>query len=117
MTDELQTVVLKNGLIVRFLDQSNRYFGDFHRVCILVEISLPDRIELPAGLTREGACQKRELVRMGVPSAALAEVRKSLVDSFLSTARIYLEQDAFPHQLLNKLQQVQGRPIFQRNQD
>lgn len=115
MDNELEPIVLSNGLTVRFVDQSNRYFGDFHRIYIEVQICLPDHMELPVGFSREKTFLKKTLEKMGVPTEALERERKLLIDAFLATGRTYLEKDDFPQRLLFKLQQEKQRPVFLRN--
>lgn len=115
MTEELDSLVLVNGLKLHFTDQSNRYFGDFHRICIKVQIALPDNFELPAGLIREAAFLEKTLEKMGVTTDALDEQRKALVEGFLSTSRSYLEKNDFPKQLLLKIQQKKPKSVFLRN--
>lgn len=116
MAEEIKTVTLENGLVLRFFDQTNRYFGDFHRICILVELSLPEQYELPVGLAKDNASLKRTLEKMGVSTAAVAEMKNKMIDTFLETSRSYLEKESFPQQLAARLLRESGRPVFQRNQ-
>lgn len=116
MPEFLDPLVLKNGLIIRFFDQSNRYFGDFHRIFIKVQIALPDHFELTAGLNREKAYLERSIEKMGVTSAEFERERNALIDAFLATSKNYFEKDDFPKQLSLKLLQRKQRPVFQRNQ-
>ena len=115
MTSKLEPIVLKNGLSLHFIDQSNRYFGDFHRICIKVQIFLPADMELTAGLKREKAFLEKKLEKMGVTTEAVESERKALVDAFLASGLIYLEKASFPQQLLNKLLKEKPRPVFLRN--
>ncbi len=114
MPEELQSIALENGLVIRFYDQSNRYFGDFHRVCIEVSITLPQDLKMSAGLSRETGCFERTLEKMGVPSADLETVRNALIDAFLTTSRAYLERPDFPEQLLRKMRQDKKPPTLFR---
>jgi hypothetical protein len=114
MTEELDSLVLANGLKLHFVDQSNRYFGDFHRICIKVQIALPDTFELPSGLTRETAFLEKTLEKMGVTTDVLDEQRKALIDSFLAASRSYLEKNDFPKHLLLKIQQKKPKSVFLR---
>jgi len=115
MSDLFSPIHLTNGVVIRFIDQSNRYFGDFHRVCVKVVISLPIDFPLPDGMLPENACLEKYLERMGVPSSAVETERKSLIDAFLQTSRSYFEKVDFPQQLLRKIQEQKARPIFLRN--
>ena len=115
MTEELNSLVLKNGLRIHFFDQSNRYFGDFHRIYIKVQIALPDGFELPAGLCRESACLERTLEKMGVTTDELAQQRKLMIDNFLLTSISYFEKSDFPQKLFIKIQQAKPKSVFRRN--
>ncbi len=115
MNSDLKPMVLGNGLTLRFDDQSNRYFGDFHRICICVQICLPEQVALSAGLAGGKDFLERKLEKMGVPSESLEKERKILLDAFLATGLTYLEKKDFPQQLLLKLQKEKSRPVFLRN--
>lgn len=82
---------LGNGVVVEFTDLSQRYFGDYHRVCVAVRVVLPG----------PGACrhQLRRLERMGVAGAAVAATRTRLVDDYWRQAAAYLAHPAFPSRL------------------
>lgn len=97
---------LANGLCLTFRDQSNRYFGDYHRVCIVVTLSfvladLPAKTPEEASLRAE-ACEllgenlvvTRQLERMAVPTASVMQVRNNLVDDFLQHSAVYLARPA-----------------------
>ena len=109
-------IALKNGLLIRFEEQGNRYFGDYHRILINAVVSFPCDFELPPGLSRDRAKLIKPLEKMGVPTAALEAERERLVATFLATSRDYLERADFPHKLLRKLQQEKAKPIFLRSQ-
>lgn len=103
---------LANGLKVLFADESNRYFGDYHRVCLQVTLLYP-LAELPvdneddevfrgramATLGKELKIIKK-LERMGVPSAEVETVRQSLIDSFLESSADYLGRPEYPRSLV-----------------
>lgn len=103
---------LENGLHIRFTDQSNRYFGDYHRVCVVA--TLVCRLsELPTATDEEAALRRQALAafgeqltivkrfeRMGVASADVARVRTALVDDFLSHASPYLSRPGYPRALV-----------------
>lgn len=111
---EFAPVTLKNGLVIQFIDQSNRYFGDFHRVFIQVTISLPEQLAASAGLSTDRASLVRSLEKMAVPGKLIDAERESLIDAFLETSTAYLEKDNFPQQLLVKLRQEKSKPVFMR---
>lgn len=106
MTEQIAPVELCNGLVIRFEDQTNRYFGDFHRICVQV------RIELPTGIDRKQACLLKNLEKMAVPSSGVTEQRNALIESFLKASRDYLETDEAPQRLLQRLQQQKAKPNF-----
>jgi hypothetical protein len=100
---------LANGLHLRFYDQSNRYFGDYHRVRIVVEIELAldnalldDQELLTAGKKRFGAAltTSKVLERMGVPGARVDELRAELVASYQQEVQSYLGRPEAPLRLL-----------------
>ena len=80
---------LENGLQINFTDESNRYFGDYHRVCVVATIVCNLR-DLPADSTDEEAFRCRAVEahgeqlsvvkrfeRMGVSSADVEYVRNA----------------------------------------
>jgi len=104
---------LSNGLQILFVDESNRYFGDYHRVCVVATI-ICNLNDLPAASSDEEAfrCQAIEalgeelsvtkrLGRMGVASAEVEEVRTALIDDFLRHASIYLSRPGYMRSLVN----------------
>ena len=91
---------LANGLNVLFADESNRYFGDYHRICILVTLLYP-LAELPVDTEDDRAFRDiKRLERMGVPSAEVEKVRQSLIDSFLESSADYLGRPEYPRSLV-----------------
>lgn len=100
---------LANGLYLRYFDQSNRYFGDYHRVRIVVEIELilsnallDDAELLAAGRKRFGASltTSKVLERMGVPGSRVDELRAELVASYQREVQSYLSRPEVPLRLL-----------------
>lgn len=101
--------ILSNGLHLRFYDQSNRYFGDYHRVRIVVEIELALCSELLADEELVAAAQKRFgatlvttkiLERMGVPGDRVDALRTELVNSYDREVQTYLDRPEVPLRLL-----------------
>ena len=115
MAEKLHDLTLKNGVLVSFYDQTNRYFGDFHRVCVQVIVDLPEGFDLPPGLSRANCRYERTLEKMGVTSDLLDAERNALIDAFLTTSKSYLEKSHFPQQLLRKMQQQKRSPMFLQN--
>ena len=104
---------LENGLQINFTDESNRYFGDYHRVCVVATIVCNLR-DLPADSTDEEAfrCRAVEALgeqlsvvkrfeRMGVSSADVEDVRNALIDDFLRHASAYLSRPEYIRSLVN----------------
>lgn len=109
MTTSFQDFRLKNGLELRCYDLSNRYFGDYHRICLEIRFEVPlARVEIPADLLGDRqhlpATVKfqRRLERMGVATSDLETVRSEMLRQFLKTASGYLENPRFLQQLLRK---------------
>jgi hypothetical protein len=101
--------ILTNGLHLRFYDQTNRYFGDYHRVRIVVEIELTLNNELlddpellTAGKKRFGAVltTNKVLERMGVPGNRVDSLRAELVASYQTEVQSYLSRPEVPQRLL-----------------
>lgn len=101
--------ILANGLHLRFYDQSNRYFGDYHRVRIVVAIELflnnallDDAELLAAGRKRFGdsLTTSKVLERMGVPGSRVDELRAELVASYQREVQSYLSRPEVPLRLL-----------------
>ena len=94
---------LGNGLGISFADESNRYFGDYHRVCVIAAI----RCDL-TGLTDENLRAQaialygetlqveKRFERMGVPSADVDKVRNELIEDFMRHAATYLARPDYP---------------------
>ena len=121
MTEPLQVVSLENGLTASFTDHSNRYFGDFYRVCIAVKVDIPlASINLPVELVGAAAllqgplCFERSLERMGVASGQLQAVKDALVDGFLATSCSYMCHPDFPLRVLKQRleRQASVRPLY-----
>ena len=100
---------LANGLHLRFYDQSNRYFGDYHRVRVVVAIELALNNELlddpellAAGRKRFGATltTSKILERMGVPGSRVESLRAELVASYQTEVQSYLSRPEVPLRLL-----------------
>ena len=82
---------LANGIVLSCFDRSNRYFGDYNRVCVEIRMTVPTEAE-PLELVRQ-------LERMAVPGARVAAVRDKLVEDFLANAGRYLVHADYPRRL------------------
>ncbi|RME40393.1 MAG: hypothetical protein D6794_02315 [Deltaproteobacteria bacterium] len=105
--------VLENGFELRFFDESNRYYGDYHRVRVIARLEVPLSAPLFAGnpdpdraLSRarrwlgESVRFEKVLERMGVAGDAVASVRQELVEGFLRSSRSYLAHPRFAERLV-----------------
>ena len=98
---------LDNGLEISFSDESNRYFGDYHHICVVATIGYPlerladDELRLRAiaAYGRQFRAEKR-FERMGVPTADVVSTRNSLIDDFMRHAFTYLSRPDYPHLLV-----------------
>lgn len=97
---------LPNGLEISFIDQTNRYFGDYHRVCVVATIRCPVtslRDESIRSKARElygdSFDVERRFEKMGVSSGDVEFVRDRLVDDFMSHVAAYLGRDDYPDRL------------------
>lgn len=98
---------LANGLEISFSDQSNRYFGDYHRICVVATISYDfDRLTDETLRLQATTCfgeqlkVEKKIVRMGVPSADVEYTRNALIDDFMRHAADYLSRPDYPRLLV-----------------
>jgi hypothetical protein len=102
---------LDNGLQIIFSDESNRYFGDYHRVCVVAtivcsfpELSGESMEESFRGQAIEALGERFSVIkrfeRMGVATADVDEVRTALIDNFLKHAVSYLSRPEYPRSLV-----------------
>lgn len=102
---------LDNGLLLRFFDRSNRYFGDYHRLCIEIHCAVPvaeymsaeeiDAQEVHRFIGTEASFHKT-LEQMGVAGADVKATRERLLTNFLETTGAYLARPEFPRRFLAK---------------
>lgn len=99
-----RTESLANDIELMFFDGSNRYFGDYHRVCVEIRLRVsPDGPILMI----------RQLERMAVPGAETEAVRNRLVDDFMRHAGRYLAHPDYPAKLLAREKTRAGRSRWQ----
>lgn len=104
---------LANGLLIVFTDVSNRYFGDYHRICVVATIvcnlndfstEKPDDESFFSQAVEtlgEQVTVVKRLERMGVATADVEAVRAELIDSFLHHASSYLSRPEYPRALVH----------------
>ena len=92
-----RTERLVNGVVAEFIDRSNRYFGDYHRVCIEVRLMA----SVPDAASGEGTSLQtvKVLERMGVPGIAVEATRNRLADDYWRHAGSYLAHPDYPARL------------------
>ena len=114
MTEQvLQREPLENGLELVFIDQSNRYFGDFYQIKIQVVCGCVLTAELLARAGLDSLAQRRlqdacgdrleysrTLTRMGVAGPETTAVKAAMVADFIANSRSYLAAEDFPLALL-----------------
>ncbi|ORJ63446.1 hypothetical protein B5V00_00865 [Geothermobacter hydrogeniphilus] len=112
-TGPFRSIPLEGGLKLDFFDLGNRYFGDYHRIKILVRCEVPLRETMFAAESDprrafdrarrrlgERVVYERSLERMGVAGADVEAVRDRMIDAFLSSAGPYLRHPEFPRRLV-----------------
>ena len=122
MTKIIRTENLANGMKVEFIDLSNRYYGDFHRVridvccsftltpAILAEVAESEaERENVRKILGENYTHTRVLEKMGVPGDALEETKHNLIDSFAGNALSYMAQPSFPLRLIARELERRGK--------
>ncbi len=108
MEQILRTDHLDNGVRVDFIDSSNRYFGDYHRLrievrCVvavtpkLFSAAVDPCAEAERVRSRFGdeIIWVRHLERMGISSGELEAVRNEMIASFVKSSFSYLQTPQF----------------------
>ncbi len=97
----IHETVLANGLTVRFLDKTQRYFGDYHHVLLEVVCDVPVPASAEAESLAGRSLQFRSNIRrFGVPTADVSAVIENLVSNFTSTTLSYMSSPSFPSRYL-----------------
>ncbi len=103
---------MANGLLIVFTDESNRYFGDYHRICVVATIVCnlkklstenpddEDFFRQAAENLGEQLMVVKRFERMGVATADVEDVRTALIDGFLHHAVTYLSRPEYPRALV-----------------
>lgn len=116
----LRKETLDNGLRLIFEDRSNRYFGDYHRICIVASISCD--LQTLSGDEKDAALIARAVQkfgdtltitksfeRMGVAGDDVEQVRTALIDDFLKHAASYLARPEYPLSLVRS--ELNRKPV------
>jgi hypothetical protein len=110
MNEPWKVVELGQGMTLGVVDETNRYFGDYHRVCLRTTLSCslavvggPERVELV-----------KTLERMAVSTERVEQVREQLLENFIEHVRRYLLVEGFAERLWRKQQQVVRVPAINR---
>lgn len=102
---------LSNGLQIEVFNETNRYFGDYHRVCLRIvttfDLDSPAAADLADtafwGRYR-ATCGNllqvtQRLVRMGVPGAAVEPTVSALLADYFKAAEDYMSRPSYPRLL------------------
>ncbi len=98
------SVQLDNGLKIEFVDETVRYYGDYHRVKIEVFIILSDG-------RRE---RFQSLERMAVSGAELDAVKSQVLQAFRSRTMKYMAAPAFEEKFIQNLRQRRRAALVAR---
>ena len=93
----IHETVLANGLTVRFLDKTQRYFGDYHHVRMEVVCDVP----VPESAGAESSARRSiqftsNIRRFGVPTADVPAAIEDLIANFTKTTLSYMSSPSFP---------------------
>jgi hypothetical protein len=110
MMTMLREETLENGLRLVFEDQSNRYFGDYHRICVVTSICC-DLQTLTSDEDSDLLARARQkfgdtltitkhFEKMGVAGDDVERVRETIVEDFLKHAASYLARPEYPISLV-----------------
>ena len=94
----IKRVDLGNDLVLEFHGRSNRYFGDYHRVQVDIDLF----ITTPEGILR--LRHQRPLKKMGVSGADIRRETEFMVSQFLSNTALYMRRPGFNLKLLESMQ-------------
>ena len=103
-------LIISGNSIVRFYDHSSIYFGDYHHVRLVAkcEFELPGCQEAtPGSIAIEEprlnpAAYTRTLERMAVPSAAVEDAKRTLIEDFKKNTLPYISSPDFPSKMASR---------------
>lgn len=94
MADLFASEQLSNGVRIDFNDVTNRYYGDYHRICIEVELRF-------ASDDYSQTYKFQTLERMGVSGGELAEVQQQVLTSFRQGTMKYMGNENFEKKFIH----------------
>lgn len=93
MSELFSSEQLANGVQIDFIDATNRYYGDYHRVCIEVVLRFASE-EFSQGH------KFQTLERMGVSGADVESVQGQVLNSFRQGTMKYMVSENFENKFL-----------------
>ena len=102
-------LTLANGLIVTFTSQSQRYFGDYYRVKLVIRtktpvlagyFDTPEEFAQACALLGEEVEYHREIEQMGIPSTEIERAVTRIIDDFIAHSGSYFSERDFPRKMV-----------------
>jgi hypothetical protein len=107
MVEPWRVVELGQGITLSVVDETNRYFGDYHRVYLRVTLRYPLAVaDAPAQVDLV-----KILERMAVSTERVESVREELIAHFIEHVARYLRVEGFAERLWRKQQAARQRPF------
>lgn len=109
MDNLLREITLANGMKVRFIDNTRRYFGDFYLVTVEIRCEVPIFPEYFDTISAYNAVKShwgetivhlRKVQQMGVSSAQVSQVKERLIVNFEQNSLPYLIPSTMPEKLV-----------------
>lgn len=89
----LDSITTDSGVVVKFYDNTNRYFGDFH--CVRIAVTACPLENDTLRYENTDPVYQTVLDRMAVPGIEIVAVRKQLIRNFIENALPYMEKKFF----------------------
>ena len=83
----LREELIGGHIQITFTDRSVRYFGDYNKVTIIVNI-----IDLKSN---DSSCIGQKLEKMAVSTCDITRIQEQMINSYLDTVRKYILKDDF----------------------
>ncbi len=109
MDNQLREITLANGINLRFIDGTRRYFGDYYLVDIEICFEVPIIPEYFDNLTvydearslwGDTVVHQRKIQQMGVSSAQVSQVKERLIINFEQHSLPYFISSTMPKKLV-----------------